>query len=512
MMSRISFILALSAARLAAQAPAPPAEIDAYVARAVKEWGLPGVAIAVVRNDSVLFATGYGVREIGRPETVDAHTTFDAASLTKSFTAAALATLVDEGKLHWDDQVRRYIPELVLPDSYMTANTTIRDLLAHRTGLQGANFMWRFTGYDRAEVLRRVRYLKPEIPFRTGMVYSNVSYTIAGEAAARIAGTTWEALVRIRLLEPVGMTETYFWDERGARGKNAAAAHILVDDVQRAIDPVDGAAEHDGRVVTNAAGSVQSSVTDLAKWMRFQLGDGTFGGARIISTAAMEEMHSPQVVVPTPAGFRRARQVDFFATYGMGWQVWDYRGHPMLWHTGGGNGMLAYMALLPKEKFGVVVLVNSWRGAIVHATIANRILDHYLNAPTRDYSHEQLVADSAARKRGHEAYEKFLTTRTTNARPARALRDYAGTYVDTLHGDITLRLAGDSMLLRMGRGATADLESWTADAFLVKWRNPVYREDYWNALAEFTYDKAGEPAAFTMRLNRDTLRAIRVKR
>jgi len=485
-----------------------PADLDTYIAQALKDWGLPGIAVAVVRNDSVLIAKGYGVRELGHPERVDAHTAFDAASLTKSFTAAAVGTLVDEGKMRWDDPARRYLPELEFADPYLTANVTLRDLLAHRVGLEPANFMWRFTGYDRAEVIRRVRFLKPLIPFRTGMVYSNVGFTLIGEAAARAAGTTWEGLVRARLLQPLGMKDTFFWLERDTHRQNAAIAHAMIDDIQVPVDARDGTAALDARDVTAPAGSVQSSAWDLAQWMRFQLGDGTFEGKRILSAAALEELHSPQVIVPTPASFRRARQLDFFATYGMGWQVWDYRGHTMLWHSGSGNGEIAYMALLPKERLGVVVLVNSWRSGIIHAYVANRILDRYLGLPTRDYSHEGLVADSAATRKATEEHQHFMSTRVQGASPARPLGEYVGTYVDTLNGEISLRLERDSLTLQMARGAVADLSPWTRDAFFVRWRFPVYRASYMS-LAEFTFDASGAPAAFSMLLNRDTVKARR---
>lgn len=499
----------------AAQSPRvapPPTELDAYIMKALADWGLPGLAVAVVRNDSVLFAKGYGVREVGKADRVDEHTVFDAASITKSFTATATGMLVDEGRMRWDEPVRTYVPEIVFPDSYLTANVTIRDLLSHRTGLQAANFMWRFTGYDRAEVLRRVRALRPEMPFRSGMVYSNTGYMIAGEAAARAAKSDWSTMIRQRLLEPLGMKDTFLWSERdtpiASRG-NLAVSHIVVDGVQRPIDNRDGAVGKDGRNTIEAAGAVQSSVWDLTTWMRFHLANGMYAGRRLVSEAAMEEMHSPQIALPSPAAFRTARQVEFFLAYGLGFQVWDYRGRVMLWHSGSGNGQFAYMALLPKEKLGVVVLINSWRAPVLHGALASRILDHYLGLATRDYSGDALRSDSSARIRGHDAWHRFMATRdTANPQPKRPASAYAGVFEDSLHGRVTIAPSGKFLTLQMAGGEIADLTTWNGDSLFVTWRHPVYRNDY-STLAVFSDDDAGKPRRLTMRLNRDVVVASR---
>jgi CubicO group peptidase (beta-lactamase class C family) len=499
------------------EAPSPPPALDQYFAKALADWQVPGLAVAVVRNGSLLFAKGYGVRELGKPGRVDEHTAFDAASLTKSFTATAIAMLVDEKRMSWDAPVRTYIPELVLPDSYMTRHTTIRDLLAHRTGLQAGNFMWRFTGYDRAESLRRMRWLLPEVPFRTGMVYSNIGYTAAGEASARAAGTSWESLVRKRIIEPLGLGDTYLWSERGDHaGGNVASAHALIRHVHTVIDPTDGSAQREARTATAPAGAVQSSVWDLAIWMRFHLANGVLNGRRLVSEAAMEEMHAPHVVGPAPARFREARQLYFHPGYGMGWQVWDYRGHPMLWHSGSGNGQIAYMAILPRDRLGVVVLINSWRAPFLHGALVSRAIDHYLGFPARDYSGEGLTADSVAAARMREEmardsmahYDLTTSPHPVFTRPAAA---YAGTYEDTLHGRLTISERQGKLTLQMGEGATADVEPWLSDTLLVRWHYPIYRDQF---TTRIRFDTRGTPAAqsFLMVLNRDTVRAIRVRR
>jgi CubicO group peptidase (beta-lactamase class C family) len=326
-------MLALASLLLAAAVATPrqlPPELDAYLESAVQRTNVPGFAVAVVDEHGLVAAKGYGVRRLGAPERVDGDTHFDAASLTKSFTAAVLATLVDEGKLRWDDRVRDVLPEISFGDPYIDANVTLRDLLTHRVALQAANGMPRFSNYDQAEVFRRLRYLKPQGQFRADFVYSNLMYTVAGAMAEKITGKKWSVLVTERLLTPLGMTATN--TEEDLTVPNSASGHAEIDDVQQPVRP------YYWKTMAPAA-AIASSARDMARWLQFQLGDGTWEGKRIISTASMEEMHSPQVVVPTTAAMRAARNVDYFAGYGFGWQVFDYKGRPMLWHSGNGDGM-----------------------------------------------------------------------------------------------------------------------------------------------------------------------------
>ena len=478
-----------------------PAELDAYLERALREWQIPGMAVAVVRNDSVLVAKGYGVRELGRPGLVDQNTVFDAASLTKSFTAAAVAMLVDEGKMRWDDPVAQHLPELVLPDPYLTRNATVRDFLSHRTGLHGSNMMWYPTSVDRPEVLRRMRYVRASIPFRSGMVYSNIGYTVAGEAAARAAGTSWEDLIRRRILGPLRLTSTVASYGATARMPNVASAHALIGGVQRPIR------RETQRSAIAPAGDVQSTVTDLATWMRFHLANGVIDGRRLVSDSSMQEMHSPQVVIRTTAAMRQGRQVEFFAAYGLGWQVMDYRGHPMLWHSGNGDGQIAYMALLPKDRLGVVVLVNTWAAPFVHGALAAYILDVYLGLEPRDHSAEALARVPGMREAQEAARRRLVEGLVPGSRPPLPLSAYAGTYVDSLYGAVSVRVEGSGLVMQMDRGQQADLLHLEGDTFVVRWRDEILGE-FFGTRVEF--GAASDCVrGLQMRLNRDDISATR---
>jgi CubicO group peptidase (beta-lactamase class C family) len=488
--------LASSEVRCAPPPQGPSPEIDAYLEKARKDWNIPGLAVAVVQGDATM-AKGYGVRELGKPEPVDENTVFDAASLSKSFTAALAAILVDEGKMKWDDPIRRYLPDLVLPDPYLAENATLRDFLSHRTGLEPANMMWLLTANSRAEVLRRVRCLKAAAPFRTDMVYSNVGFTVAGEAIAAAAGTTYEALLRDRLIVPLGLKSTTAGYAQAQAMPNHATPHALIDGVQR---PIRFETQRDS---TAPAGAVQSSAADLARWLRFQLDGGVLDGKRLISEASMREMHSPQVIISTTPEMRAARLVEFFAAYGMGWQVMDYRGNPLLWHTGSGNGQLAFMALIPAKRLGVVVLVNTWAAPFVHGALVNYLLDAYLGYPPRDWSAEALARVPAMLEQARKEWQE----KTAGAVPelSRPPASYTGTYESCLYGPIHVRQKGTGLTLQMGEGQKADLTHHHDDTFILMWRDPLFREERSTLISFDLGDAAARKLSMT--IGRDQIEA-----
>ena len=275
-----------------------PAALDSSIAKILRDWKVPGMAISIVKDGKVVVAKGYGVLELGKPDRVDENTVFDTASLSKSFTAAATATVVEEGKLSWDDPVRMHMPRVPFGDPYLAQAVTIRDLLSHRVGLESANTLTRFTGYDRDEVFSRIQYLKVKTPFRTQLDYNNTLYALGGEAAAAAAQVSWDELIRSRLLVPLGMTSSTAGELPG-QNPNTAKPHHIIDDIHVPI-----------RVVKllniNPAAGVNSTAADMTRWLLFQLGDGTFEGRRILSPESMEEMHTRtrSSARPPPCGKR----------------------------------------------------------------------------------------------------------------------------------------------------------------------------------------------------------------
>jgi CubicO group peptidase (beta-lactamase class C family) len=497
MMSRTAAIMA----SLAALAPVPasaqarlPAPVAAYVERSIAAAHMPGAAIAVVRIGEPAIAQGFGVRRLGRPERVDADTLFDIASLTKSFTAAAAGTLVDEGRVAWDDPVTRWLPQLQFADAWLTHNVTLADLLSHRTGLQSANTAWYLTGIGRAELLRRVRHLEAAAPFRTEQVYNNALYVVAGEALAAAAGTSFETLVRDRLIAPLGMAATRV-GERPAESGNLASPHAVMDGRHAPV-----AQDYSEAA---AAGGIDSTARDMTRWLRFQLGDGSFEGRRILAADTLRAMHEPWVLIRTNPAMRAARQVRFFAGYGLGWNVMDYRGETLIWHSGNANGMPSYMALLPGRGIGIVVMLNSWIAPFLHGDIASRILDHYLGLETRDYAAETLAATRAAEARAAAA----PSPPALPASPPLDLAAYAGRYVSDLYGPILVRREADGLALKLGDGEEADLRPLARDLFQVRWRDRVH--SFRDTRIAFALDTEGRVERLEMRVGRDRVEARR---
>ncbi|HEY0385993.1 MAG TPA: serine hydrolase domain-containing protein, partial [Pyrinomonadaceae bacterium] len=296
-------------------------EIDEYANRVMRDWHVPGFAMAIVKDDRVIFAKGYGVRELGKSAPVDEHTLFAIASNTKAFTAAALATLVDEGKIRWDDPATKYLPGFQLYDPYVTREMTVRDLISHRSGLAtfGGDLLWYDTTYNRDEILRRIRYLKPTSSFRSKYGYQNIMFLAAGQIVAAVTGKSWDDYVRERFLVPLGMTTTTTSVTAFKSTDNVASPHNELDGKLRVVrySNVDG--------VGPAAG-LNSNVAEMAEWLRLQLGRGKYGGRQFFSTAVSREMWSPQTIVPISEAGEKFNPSRHFNTYGLGWFVSDYRG------------------------------------------------------------------------------------------------------------------------------------------------------------------------------------------
>ncbi|MFL6247188.1 MAG: serine hydrolase [Thermoanaerobaculia bacterium] len=479
-----------------------PPELDAYIENARRQWDVPGLAVTVVQDGKVLAAKGYGVRTLGKPERVDENTVFDMASLTKSFTAAAIASLVDEGKMTWDDPVRRHLPRFELADPYRTQHATIRDLLAHRLGLDSNNWAFVFTGYDTTELLRRMRYLRERQPFRAGtMVYSNLGYTAAGEAAAAAAGVPYVDLIRKRLIEPLGMSDSTVGVQHDTSA-NHADGHTFVDGKHVPI-------RANKAMNTLPANAVNSTAKDMAKWLLFQLGDGMWEGKRILSAASMREMHEPQMIIPTTVEMRKARDVHHFAAYAMGWQVMDFRGRKMFWHSGNADGMPSYMAILPEQKIGLCVMINTWSAPYLHGALATRILDTLLGNPLQDTAGDGYKAQVASVERSLKDSDELEKARARDTKPSRPIEAYAGTYEDEVLGPMTIRHANGKLTLDFAGGNTADLEHWHYDTFRVRWHDRAY--ELLDTFAVFALDATGTPKSFEMRLSRDTIDAKRTR-
>jgi len=482
-------LLTLVASPAVRTGPAPLAGLDAYIARAVADWRVPGLAVAVVKDGAVVFSRGYGVRELGRPEPVDTHTLFAIGSTTKAMTAALMAMLVDEKKVEWDAPVTRYLPWFQLKDPAATRELMVRDLLTHRAGLGNADYLWYGQANSTTEILKRVRLLDPAYPIRSGFIYQNIMYAAAGAVIEAASGKPWAEMVRTRIFEPLGMSDTIPTAATLASRPNVASPHDVVGGEVRVIEnaSVDPVA---------AAGAVWSSVDDMAKWMRFLLDGGRVGGpqgTRLISAASFAELFTPQTIAPYEMYPTTRLTKPHWMTYGLGWFQQDYGGEAVDFHTGSIDGMVAIHGLVRDRRLGVYVLGNLDHAELRHA-IMYRVLDRYAGRPDRDWSAEFLQLYAGLQKQAEAERAKTMASRVAGTSPSLQLERYAGTYSDPLHGDVVVTSEGGGLRIRYGSAFGGSLEHWHYDTFRAVW-TAAWREP---ALVTFALDSNGTPHSLEM--------------
>lgn len=481
-----AIVLCFLAPGLAAS-PLPP-NLDAYVHEVMAAFEVPGLALAVVADGQVVLAKGYGVKRLGETAEVDAHTRFGIASNTKVFTAVALGILVEEGKLEWDAPVVRYLPAFQLWDPWVTREITVRDLLVHRSGLglgAGDLLWWPPSTYSRDEVMRRLRYLPPATSFRSAYAYDNVLYIVAGQLVEAVSGATWERFVTERILNVVGMGDSNVLHSEAMAGDNVAAPHARVEGTVRPVTPF-------ASDTTNPAGGINSSATDMARWLSVLLAEGTLAGEkRLFSAATWRELGS--LVVPIPV-----REVEppleltqpQFLGYGLGLGVRDYRGHKTLTHGGALPGYVSRVTMVPGKKFGLAVLTNQESGD-AYLAISYFLVDHALGFPPTDWLAAFREAASKVSSERVEAEAEAVAARPAQPQPSLPLTAYAGTYSDAWYGDVTIALEGEKLVIRFGAtpSLVGDLEPWQHDTFIARWRDRELRAD---AFVSFALDPEGK--------------------
>ncbi|MCX6627345.1 MAG: serine hydrolase, partial [Candidatus Solibacter sp.] len=422
---------------------------------------------------------------------VTAQSLFRIASNTKAFTAAALAMLVDEGKIRWDDAVVQHLPAFQLYDPYVTREMTIRDLLTHRSGLGlGAGDLMFFPPGDlgREEIIKRLRFIKPATSFRSAYAYDNLLYIVAGQLIPAVTGKSWDSFVRARIFIPLGMTNTFTSVAALTQGKDVATPHNTLSGKLEALPQED----HDSSA---PAGAIITCVEDLAKWMNVQLNAGTVGNTRLFSAAQAREMWSAQTILPidelsqdAPAAFA-ATQPNFRA-YGLGWDLRDYRGKRLVGHTGMLSGYVSRTALIPELKLGIVILTNQEVTA-AHAAITNTVIDRYLGVPDADWVAAYAARLKKQRSESQEAVKKAAGQRNPNTRPALPLAGYAGRYRDAWYGDMRIEERSGKLSIAFTHtpALAGDLEHWQYDTFVARWKNRTLDAD---AYVTFTLKPDGK--------------------
>ena len=442
--------------RTAAAANDPTADLDAFITRALKEYQVPGAAVVVIKDGKAILLKGYGVRDATKPGAVDENTIFQLASVTKTLTAAAAATVVDEGKLDWDKPIFNYLPEFVGYDPYMTRWLTERDLLAQRTGWPAyTGDQLDSFGYDRAEILRRLRFFKPRYSVREVAQYSNPGFFVAGEVAARCAKQSWNDLVEQRLFKPLEMSRSGTVI-KALKDPNATAAHALVDGRIAVVEPT----ELD---VTGAASSGTSTAADMSKLMLMFLNKGTFKDKRILKSETIAEMFKRSMV--SAIDFTDLPPISdatgFY--YGLGVGSYDYTGHQVIEKGGALAGVRTIIVMVPDKNTGIVVLANLNLTAFPEAVRA-----YFLN--------QLLGIDPEADQKKifarNEDLKKLMAPPPTPRNPGRfngALQSLVGVYENDYYGRCEILPDGKSVKIQFGPAKyPATLKHWNNGAFMMQ--------------------------------------------
>jgi CubicO group peptidase (beta-lactamase class C family) len=470
-------------------------KLEVYLENAMIEWNIPGVAIGVVKDDKVVYARGFGVREIKKKEPVDANTVFAIASNTKIFTALALGLLVQEGKISWDDPVLKYHKEFQMYDPMVTRKITIRDMLCHNSGLGkwAGDLMWFGSSYDRQEVIRRIRYIAPVSDFRTSYHYTNLMFLVAGEIIPVVTGISWDHFVKQRFFQPLDMNRSNTSVKDLLKMKNVATPYTVANGGLVSVSYIDGAN-------SGSAGAINSCINDMMRWLRLQLGSGVFNGRLIVSHEIITETRKPHNLKPVSDNDRKINPFTHFKSYGLGLNLQDYRGELLIDHTGGLDGMYSYVGFLPEKQLGVVVLTNRDDHSLMEA-LPLYIYDAYLGVEIVDWSKrylddfksDELITEMEQKRREQRRVKKTNLTHS--------LENYAGIYKSLVYGTVEIEEKNGDLVLRLSAHPqiSGKLEHWQYDTFLATWDHVVWRE----SLVYFDLGEESEITRFRMSVRPD---------
>ncbi len=471
--------------------------IDSLVERSMNAFDVPGIAVGVIKDGKVIHAKGYGVRSLNTMQKTDENTLFGIASNSKAFTASALGILVDEGKIKWDDKVRDYIPEFKLYNPYVTEEFTIRDLLTHRSGLGlGAGDLMFFpdsSDFTLKDVIYNLRFLKQVSGFRTKYDYDNNLYIVAGEVVSRVSGKSWDDFVEERILQPLQMNKTATSFDRLKDKTNVIDGHA----------PVDGKVQVIARStlkVGHSAGGINSNITDLCKWVQLLLSRGKYGegnSKQIFSESVSKELWSPQTIIPVnnPGLYNT-----HFSAYGLGFGLNDVNGYKQVSHTGGLEGMVTQITMIPELNLGIIVLTNQQEGG-AFISVSNQIKDGYLGRKGTDW-----VTLLSGNRKQSLSFATYLTDSVWHqidavqktGKPTADINLFTGTYRDVWFGDITVSIKNGKPWFDSKRSPklTGELFPYKGNTFVVKWRDRSMDAD---AFVNFSLDEQGMGSGITMR-------------
>ena len=428
--------------------------LDPLIEKSLREYAVPGLAIGIVVDGQVIYAKGYGYRDLEAKKPVTPDTLFAIGSCTKAFTSFLAGTFVDEGVLDWDSRILDLLPDFRLFDDYATQHMTLRDLLTHRSGMPRHDYMWYNSQISRSQLMQRLRYLEPASELRERFHYNNLMYLTAGYVMEEISGKSWETLVADRIFKPLNMKQSNFTIEAMQKASDYAFPYLEKDNdlVRMAFRDIS---------IIGPAGSINSNITDMVNWVQMQLNQGVYKDVPLISTSTLQEMHSPQVVVSGTPEHKEA----FLSTYGIGWGVLSYRGHYYVSHDGGTDGSTSVVGLLPNEGIGVIVLANK-NLATLPRIISLEIIDRLLELSPIDWYKEGLDMYIKTKESQQELKLREDLNRKKNTQPSHLLDDYVGQFEHPGYGIVQIEKGTEGLNLTFN-DITSGLNHWHYDVFVV---------------------------------------------
>jgi len=456
-----------SASVPATAAPATPAAkpsldgLDQFVTQAMKDWKVPGLAIAVVQGDKVTLLKGYGYRDLEKQLPVTPNTLFAIGSITKSFTVTTLGMEMDEGKLDWDKPVRDYLPTFKLYTPELTEGMAVRDLITHRSGLPRHDLVWYSSDFSREDLIRRLQYLEPNKPLRAKFQYNNLMFMTAGYVAGLLNGTSWEDAVSQRVFKPLGMTGTNFSERDTQNSPDFAQPYRKGRDLKAELKRIPFDPQCPDRCAMGPAGEINSNVADMSKYLLFHMNQGKLEGKQLLSENNAMQMQTPQMAIQGAPAYKEEGE----GSYGMGFFLSSYRGHKTVEHGGNIDGFSADLSFLPADKIGVVVLSNL-DGNPLPDILANNVFDRLLGLDQVPWNQRFLESEKKGKESEQEAKNKGYTPQKHGTHPSHDLKDYVGDYSNPGYGIATIAPDGDAFKLTLNK-VTKPLKHYHYDVFQV---------------------------------------------